>query len=157
MKIRMRALGPEDAAWIGELTTAQFGRETVRVKGEVLRPAECSGFVACNGDERLGVVTFRRQAEGFQVVSVHSLRSGMGIGTALVNAVLMEAKTAGCARVTAIVSHENERAMRFFRRLGFHVIKVHPGFTGRKPEGHSGRTSAIARVSPDDIEVEVRI
>jgi GNAT superfamily N-acetyltransferase len=51
---------------------------------------------------------------------------GRGIGGALVDAALAQARAAGCRRVTLLTDADNADAHRFYRRHGFAASPMRP-------------------------------
>jgi DNA-3-methyladenine glycosylase I len=155
MKITLRSSLASDHEWVQKTLVEQWGKESIVVNGTSVAPAQLSGFIAQAGESKLGLIAYSRLAKQFQIVTISSLRSGLGVGTALVNAVLMEAKNAGCAKVVAVTTHDNERVIGFFKRLGFRLCSVRPGT--RNTERISKKSSASIRASRDEIQLEMRL
>jgi len=49
---------------------------------------------------------------------LESLRQRIGVGEALINAVIQKAKNADCRRVWLITTNDNTLAIRFYQRFG---------------------------------------
>ncbi len=120
-------LSATDRTWCRERTELLFGGVNVVSKGEVHVPAELPGFIAMEGSERVGVVTFKIDGEDCELVTVDALCQWCGIGTALLEAVESAARTAGCRRVWLITTNDNVDALRFFQRRGFRICEVRVG------------------------------
>ena len=62
-----------------------------------------------------------------EIVSLDSLVSGIGIGSALVAAAQAMARSAGCRRLWLITTNDNLAALRFYQKRGFRLVAVHVG------------------------------
>jgi ribosomal protein S18 acetylase RimI-like enzyme len=101
--------------------------EVVAAHGELLSPLQLPGLVARTGDERVGLLTYRMEPEGCEVVSLHSDREGMGAGTALLEEAARLARAAGRRRLWLITTNDNAHALRFYQRRGFRLAALRPG------------------------------
>ena len=70
-------------------------------------------------DERQGLVTYRVSAGTCELVTLDSLQMGLGVGSALVEAVVQEAQRAACTRLFLITTNDNIGALRFYQRRGW--------------------------------------
>jgi len=62
-----------------------------------------------------------------EIMSLDSLREGQGIGTALVEAAIAHARASGCAQVTLITTNDNLRALGFYQKRGFDLVRLYRG------------------------------
>lgn len=108
------------------------------VRGECVDLGSADGWYACEGDEIIGLITCRVRGDELEILSLDSLRENRGVGTALVNAVVSRARAGGILRVTVITTNDNLRALEFYQKSGFDMIKLHRGAVDRaraiKPE-----------------------
>lgn len=105
----------------------RWGGETIAVHGQLYLPSELPGFIAFMENEKVGLATYRLEGDECELVTLDSLRPGMRIGTALVEAVSEKARQKGCWRLWLVTTNDNLDALRFYQRRGFRIIKVHPG------------------------------
>jgi len=96
--------------------------------GELFFPADHDGFVA--GDWA-GLVTYRVQQGECEITLLEADPSGVGIGAALLNAVLARARAAGCGRAWLVTTNDNVHALGWYERRGFTVEAVHAGAVDR--------------------------
>ena len=73
------------------------------------------------------MVTYCIRGGECEIISLDSLREGQGIGTALVKAVIAEARKGGCSRVVLSTTNDNLRALGFYQRRGFALVQVRSG------------------------------
>jgi len=111
--------------WVDEFITQHWSAETVVAHGVVFHPAELAGFAACIDQTPIGLITYSIQGEACEVISMDSLRPRLGIGYALLDAVLTSAWKAACRRVWLITTNDNFHALRFYQRYGFSLSAIH--------------------------------
>lgn len=121
----LRPITDADRAWARQFIVDHWGDEIVVVHGEVMRPHEHEGFAACDGDEVIGLVTYRIDDDNCEVTSLTSLREGQGIGTALMNAVVQTETAQHCKRIWLITTNDNIRALAFYQKRGFVMAALH--------------------------------
>lgn len=155
----IRALTGTDRAWVRRFVVEQWGAPVVVGHGQVYEPDTLPGFAAFDGDDAIGLLTCQIVAGACEVVTIDSLRSGAGVGSALIDAVADAARRAGCARLWLITTNDNLHALRFYQKRGFRIVAVHSGAVDRarqlKPEipllGNDGIPLR------DEIELEMRL
>jgi ribosomal protein S18 acetylase RimI-like enzyme len=129
----IRPLREGDREWVRE-TLRQLWGETVVSRGAVHDPTALPGFVAEEGGERVGLLTYRVDGADCEVVTIDAFPEGAGAGTALLDAAARAARDAGCGRVWLITTNDNLRALRFYQRRGFRLVAVHPDALERSRE-----------------------
>ncbi len=124
---RVRPLMPADRAWVARHVAEQWGGEVVVVHGAVYHAAGLPGFVAEaeHTGEAAGLLTYRLDGDACEVVTIDSLRPGIGVGTALIEAVKQAARQAGCRRLWLITTNDNTDALRFYQKRGFVLVAVY--------------------------------
>ena len=122
--MNVRRLADGDRPWLRRMLRDGWGGESMAGHGERFFPAEHDGFVA---DDRAGVVTFRTVEGACEITMIESYDPGRGVGSALMEAVVGEARAAGCSRVWLVTTNDNEHARRWYLARGFVVTDVRPG------------------------------
>jgi GNAT superfamily N-acetyltransferase len=123
--MEIQPLEPSDLAWARELWRRQWGADYVVTRGRIHRIEEMEGFLARDGGTTAGLVTYHVEAGDCEVVSLDSLRSGLGVGSLLMEAVRREAHRRGCRRLWLITTNDNTPAIRFYQRRGLSLVAVH--------------------------------
>ena len=95
------------------------------VHGESIDLGTAEGFFACEGDEIIGLITYRLRQNELEILSLDSIREKNGIGTALLNEVLKKARETGVMRVFLITTNDNLNALRFYQKRGFDMIRLY--------------------------------
>lgn len=119
-------LSDQDRTWVRERTEMLFGGDTVVSREVVHQPADLPGFIAREGNERVGLATFHVNGDICELVTLDSLCQWCGVGTALLEAVESAARGSGCSKVWVITTNDNIDALRFFQRRGFQISEVRP-------------------------------
>jgi ribosomal protein S18 acetylase RimI-like enzyme len=125
--MNIRPLGKADRDWVEQLIVERWGEPLVVGRGKIWKPAELPGFAAFEADECVGLVTHEIDGEACEVVTIDALREGVGIGTALLEAVVDVARAAGCTRVQLMTTNNNLRALAFYQKRGFRLVGLRPG------------------------------
>lgn len=153
----IRDLGEGDREWLRGLLTRWWGSTALVSRGRVHAGDGLPGAVAITGGERAGVVLWRRDPEGLEVVLLHALVQGEGLGTALLAEALRRAKAAGDRRLWLITTNDNTPAIEFYRKRGMHLVAVHRGAVREsrwlKPEIPETGIGGVA--IEDEIEFEL--
>lgn len=95
------------------------------VDGTLTQMAQCYGWFGAVWRAMLLIPLERKLQPGvFQMdgIFVDADARGQGVGTALLDAILTEAKTQGCAQVQLDVIDTNPRARTLYERVGFHAL-----------------------------------
>jgi 8-oxo-dGTP diphosphatase len=134
----IRPLHADDRDWVSRLIAQRWAAEQIVVHGAAYVPADLPGFVAVQDEERAGLITYHVEGRDCEIVTLDSLRPGIGIGSALIEAVGEAAGQAGCRRLWLVTTNDNLDALRFYQRRGFELVAVHRGAVERsrslKPE-----------------------
>jgi len=121
----IKALDETGRHWVDEFIANRWSAETIVVHGSTYHPAELPGFVACIDRTPIGLITFTFQGENCELVSMDSLRPRLGIGYALLDAVLATAWRDGSRRIWLVTTNDNTFALRFYQRYGFKLSALH--------------------------------
>ncbi len=103
-------------------------------KGIITDTSKCPGFVAAENGEMLGAITYQIQGDECEIITLNSLREGIGVGTSLISAVKETAAAAGCRRLWLCTTNDNTHAIRFYQRYGFTLAAVHINALNRSRE-----------------------
>ena len=152
----LRRLTVGDAPRLLELWADAWAGDTLIVHGEVFRPEQLEGFVA---DDWAGVVTYLVRDSECEIISLNSLEPSRGVGSALIEAVVREARRHACRRVFLSTTNDNLRALGFYQRRSFAITALRPGALNEARR----RKPAIPLIGEngiplrDEIELEMRL
>ena len=134
MGYHIRPTEPEDADWIEQFTIQHSYAPFVVAHGELYYPHELYGFVAESGDDCLGLITYRLDGTECEIVTLDSDLENHGVGTALLETVVAEARAIGCVRLWLITTNDNLRALGFYQKRGFELVEIHRNALDRSRE-----------------------
>ncbi len=148
-----------DRAWVCLLLIQHWGSREIVSRGRVHDAGEKAGFIAEQDGDRIGLATYLIERSQCELVTLNGLTEGIGVGTALVEAVADAARSAGCERLWLITTNDNIAALRFYQKRGFLLVAVHRNAMDEsrrlKPEiPEIGLDGIPLR---DEIELELRL
>jgi len=117
--LKIRPISHDDREWVTDFLAEQWGAPVLVTRGTVHHADELFGFAAETEGNAVGLVTYRTDGDGFEIVTLNSLSEGLGIGTQLLKAVMQACAEAGAKRLWAVLSNDNLNAIRFFQTRGF--------------------------------------
>jgi GNAT superfamily N-acetyltransferase len=123
--IRIRPLEEKDRAWVAGLLEEHWRSARIVTRGRVHQADRLPGFIAEVEGRPVGLLTYEIDARQCEVVSLNSMREGIGVGAALLGAAREVARDAGCRRVWLITTNDNLAALRFHQKRGFRLVAVH--------------------------------
>lgn len=80
----IREITSDDRDWISRFIAERWGSDRVIAHQTIFCPHDLPGFVAINGGEKWGLVTFHIDDDSCEIVSIDSVRPSIGIGSALI-------------------------------------------------------------------------
>lgn len=122
----VRPVEEADRIVVARLVLELWGAHTAVAHGEVFFPASLPGFLVEKQGHVLGLLTYAVANHQLEIVTVDALRRGRGVGTALVDAAVRQARTLGCNRVRLTTTNDNLDAIRFYQRRGFKLSALRP-------------------------------
>jgi N-acetylglutamate synthase-like GNAT family acetyltransferase len=125
-KIIYRAVRETDEEWIDQFIQKHWSSEKVVVHNTVYYPRELKGIIAEDKKGRTGLITYNLENENCEIVTLNSISENKGVGTSLVNLVIAEAQKKKCRTVWLITTNDNIKAMHFYQKLGFKLVKIYP-------------------------------
>ena len=125
--MNIRRLTLEDLPHLRQFWRENWGDEFVVAHDVIYRPDAVDGFIAFEDDEWVGEVTYVFSGSDCEIVSLDSLREGLGIGTTLINKVIEEAREKDCRRIFLITTNDNLNALGFYQKRGFELAKIYRG------------------------------
>lgn len=126
MKWRIKQIGPEDREDITQLAIRSWGSEKMIVHHECFHLAEQPGFLAREGSQILGFLTYRIDQESdAELLSLDSFQENTGIGTTLLARFVQQAESNGSKRIYLTTTNDNIRALQFYQKRGFSLCAFH--------------------------------
>lgn len=137
-RFSFRKIEQLDRIWVDGFISNHWGSNIVVVHNESFIPSNLNGYLAFEGEEIIGLITYIIQNAECEIVTLNSLVENQGIGKSLVSLVEKEAKENNCKRIWLITTNDNMRAIGFYQKIGYQLINVFPNAVERsrilKPE-----------------------
>ena len=124
MTFVLRPVDKTDEQWIDILLQDWWAGSNIITRGHIHHVDEYPGFVALEGKNRVGLITYHIDGEECEITSLNSLAEGKGIGTALVESVKKAARAAKCQNIFIITTNDNTDALHFWQKRGFRIAAV---------------------------------
>ncbi|MDG4823695.1 GNAT family N-acetyltransferase [Asanoa sp. WMMD1127] len=127
-----QSFGGDDREALDTFHEQNWGGPIVVVHDEAIDLRTLPALIATGPDGKLaGALSWRVDGDALEVVSIAAAATGTGVGTALLNAVVAEARSAGSSRVWLVTTNDNLRALHFYQRRGMRIVGVDPGAADR--------------------------
>ncbi len=95
------------------------------VRGRVVDMTKASGIAAMDDGKIAGLLTYEMSGERCEILSLDSVVSCRGVGTALLERLKETAREAGCRRIVLITTNDNIEALYFYQRRGFDLAHIY--------------------------------
>ena len=124
---RVRPIGEGDRPALVRLARELWGTDIVVGHGVVFTPADLPGLLAERDGETVGLLTYEIDGDALEVVTIDAFPPAAGTGSALLDAAVGVARSAGCRRMWLMTTNDNLDALRFYQRRGFRLVALRPG------------------------------
>ncbi|MDQ2692154.1 MAG: GNAT family N-acetyltransferase [Chloroflexota bacterium] len=158
-RMNLRRLSENDLPRLRQFWIDHWGGEEMVTRGTVYRPEQLEGIVVEEGEDWIGLLTFFIKDNECEVTSLDSLREGQGIGSALIDKALNEARARGCRRLILITTNDNLNALGFYQRRGFEIVTLYRGAIHESRKIKPGIPLIGMNNIPlrDEIELEIKL
>jgi GNAT superfamily N-acetyltransferase len=158
-KVVIAPIQEEDRSWITQLLNQQWGSAKVVSRGKVHQADQLPGFIARHMGKPSGLITYQVQGAQGEIVTLNSLKEGLGIATALIESVKEVMKRADVKRLWLITTNDNTPALTYYQKRGFRIAAIHNEAIAisrkLKPEiPELGHANIPIR---DEIELEIKL
>ena len=123
--INIRAIEEKDKDWVAEKTKLLWESTTIVSRGKKYEMTDLPGFIAYVGGEPAGFIVYNEKDNQLEIVGILTIIQEQGVGTALVEVVLAQAKEKKHSRVWLVTTNDNLPAMRFYQKRGFRFAALH--------------------------------
>ena len=125
--ITIRTIQPADRVWLAQTLRRLWGATQMVSRGRLYDLATLPGFLACDGDEIVGIVTYRPEETAGEIASLDALRPRQGIGRQLLAHMAVLGQKEGWRRLWLITTNDNLPAQRFYESVGWRLAQIHHG------------------------------
>ncbi len=120
----IRQIDRESRERINALIVRQWYTLQMVVHGESVDMGNADGYYACEGNDIIGLITYRIAGKEMEILSLDSFRESRGIGTGLLDTVVAKARENGIHRILLITTNDNLAALRFYQKRGFDMCRL---------------------------------
>jgi len=154
----MKPIRDTDRVWVKETIKNSWGSEKIVTKGKIHNAGKADGYIAWMDGKPIGLLTYEKHTNAYEILTLDALTPNQGIGTALIQQLSDYVHKENGKRIFVIATNDNLDALRFYQRRGFRMKAVYPNAIERsrilKPEIPAvGRYKIPIR---DEIELELR-
>jgi len=155
--LTLRPATPADRPDIARLAQYFWDEVEVECFDRIYRVDALQAYVACDGDEIVGVISTAHEGDAVNMVMLNVLPrwQGRGVGRELIAAVIEVARTEGAERIIVATTNDDLPALGLYQRLGFTITEV---LVGKLLEHHGGVEAGFSGISVrDEIRLELRL
>lgn len=148
---------PADRQRIVGLARYFWGETEVECFDRSYQVDELPAYVACDGEEVVGLVSYAREEDANVLVMLNVLPQwqGRGVARRLITEVVETARADGAARLITATSNDDLPALGLYQRFGFTIAGV---LAGKLVEHHGGVESGFSGIPVrDEIQMELRL
>lgn len=118
-------IGIGNRAEVNEFIREHWFTTEMVVRGRVVDMTKVSGIAAMDDGKIAGLLTYEMSGECCEILSLDSVVSRRGVGTALLEILKETARKAGCRRIVLITTNDNIEAIYFYQRRGFDLARIY--------------------------------
>ena len=122
----IRPIRLEERGELDRVIAKSWGSPYVVSRGSLYRVSELPCLLATDGDRWLGVAAYRLAAGACELVLLEAFERGHGTGTALLSAVVEQARAAGARRLWLVTTNDHVDALCFYQRRGLRLVRLWP-------------------------------
>lgn len=128
LPLDVRPISRDDLAFVRAELTRNWFSPVIWSRGVRFQADQLPGFVAWHHDRPVGLLTLAAfDPRQYEVVTLSALLENSGVGTALLDAAVQFARQRGARRLLLTTSNDNLRALGFYQRRGWRLVRVYPG------------------------------
>lgn len=121
----IKPISSENRQQVNDFIVSHWFSTDMVVRGEIIDMTVLDGFVVYEGENIIGLLTYKIDGTECEIVSLDSLAENQGIGTSLVNKVIEAAKENNCKKIKLITTNDNLNALRFYQKQGFDMVRIY--------------------------------
>jgi ribosomal protein S18 acetylase RimI-like enzyme len=122
----IQKIKPQYRDEITAILNKYWGSPKVVSRGHVFYADQFPGFIAIENRTIIGLITYHIEGDQCEIVTLNSLKEGIGIGSQLIKSVKLVAENRRCCRVWLITTNDNIAAIQFYQKRGFHMVAIYP-------------------------------
>ncbi len=116
-----------DRQELAEFIERHWHSKLVMSRGRAFYPHQEEGFVERRDGKIVGVLSYRVDEGGMEILTLNSTLEGQGIGSSLMLDTIEKARQLGCRQIWLTTTNDLLRAIGFYQRLGFRMTAINLG------------------------------
>ena len=116
-----------DREEVGRFIERHWKSKRVMSRGREFYPHKEQGLIERRDGQIVGLLTFRIDEEGMEVLTLNSTLEGRGIGSALMLDAIALAREKDSPRIWLTTTNDKLRAIGFYQRIGFRMVAINLG------------------------------
>jgi ribosomal protein S18 acetylase RimI-like enzyme len=116
-----------DRAEVATFIEQHWFSEVVMSRGRRFFPHQESGFIERRDGQIVGLLTYTRDGDTLEILTLNVTLMGKGIGSSLMLNAIEKARKLRDKRIWLTTTNANLRAIGFYQRLGFRMIAIDVG------------------------------
>jgi ribosomal protein S18 acetylase RimI-like enzyme len=158
----LRPIEPRDKPVVEQLLVQYWGSVMAYAvaHGGLLDASRLPGWIAEQGSEVVGLLTYRHTGSTLDIVTINAYRPGGGIGTSLIERLAGQAPALGAKRIRVATTNDNTDALRFYQRRGFRLTGMRPDAMTKARRRHKPQIPEIGQHGipiRDEIDLELPV
>jgi GNAT superfamily N-acetyltransferase len=121
----VRQVAPDDRDWVAQTLVQEWTSTSVARLGEVIEAIGMPGYLATLGGRRVGLALVDVKDRDYEVVAISTTEPRRGIGRALIERCIAEARAKGCRRIWLVTTNNNISAIGFYQHVGMDLRALH--------------------------------
>ena len=122
-----RQIQDDDRQAIAEFIEQHWCSKMIMSTGKPYYPHEQNGLIEWRDGRIVGLLTWIREGDDVQLLTLNSVLEGQGIGSALMLIAIEEARRDEVRKIWLTTTNDNVPAIAFYQRLGFRLTGVNVG------------------------------
>lgn len=155
----IRRIEDSDRVWARKILRDNWESDKIVTRGVIHETDRLPGYIALLDSLYAGLLIYDVKDGMLEIISLNVLEQRRGIGSALIQSAIQEARSLKCLRIWVITTNDNIPAIEFYQANGFKIAAIHEDalIESRKlkPEiPHIGIDGAPIK---DEIELEKKL
>ncbi len=123
----IKPIRSKDREWVSNFLTKYWISPEMTMYKKTYYADQLPGFILYDKDKKkIGLITYCIEGSKCTIVTLNSLIENKGVGSSLINALKTKALSLGCKKLSVSITNANLRALRFYQKRGFNLVKIYP-------------------------------
>ena len=125
MSVEIKPVTADDYTWVMDFLENVAHSVRVVSRRVLHVPGKLPGFIGLYNGQPEALLTYHIANGELEVVTLHSVIKGRGLGSTLLQAAQAVAVEKNCHRLWLITTNDNTQAIRFYQKRGMVIAAVH--------------------------------